>query len=294
TATDIAWCLVAECSEPILVDGEVHSAGASVGIASCPEHGADLATLVRQADLAMFDAKARHAGVMVYDPHQHHETRERLNVLRALTEHQLVLHYQPQADLRDGRIVGVEALVRWAHPERGLLFPDGFISFFEEAGVTTELTLEVLETAARQRAIWQRQGLDVGISINVPPSALSSALVDNVRRLLTGYDMPAQALTFEITESAMILDTERCRRILLELRALGASLSLDDYGTGYCSLSYLRDLPLDEVKIDRSFVQPCCRAPRTPPSSPPPSNSPTPWDCGPWPRAWRRPRRWRS
>jgi EAL domain-containing protein (putative c-di-GMP-specific phosphodiesterase class I) len=193
--------------------------------------------------------------VLVYDPERHSDPQNRLNAREALARHELVLVYQPQFDLRDGRMIGVEALVRWQHPSRGLLFPDGFLPFFEQAGLMAELTLRVLELGAAQVGEWRRAGTNLQLSINLAPSALLRPdLVDSITDTLIGQGLSPPDLTIEITENAMMLDIDRSRRALGELRALGVKLSLDDYGTGYCSLTYLRDLPLDEVKIDRSFV----------------------------------------
>ncbi len=255
TALVIGERLVLEICHPMLIEGEVHTIGASVGLALCPDDGTDMATLLQRADAAMFDAKANRQGAISYDPQRHHEDRDRLNVREGLAGHELVLHYQPQFALRDGRMTGAEALVRWQHPTRGLLYPDAFLSFFEQAGMMAELTLEVLAVAARDREAWRRQGLELEISVNLAPSALLRAdLIESIAKVLAQHRMPAHALTIEITENAMMIDVERARQTLRELRALGVQLALDDYGTGYCSLTYLRDLPLQEIKIDRSFV----------------------------------------
>ncbi len=247
--------MVTEIAHPMLIDGYVHTCGASIGIAACPEDGIDMATLMQRADVAMLDAKSTRAGPTSFDPARHRGEAEQLNVREALERHELFLHYQPQYDCRSGRMSGVEALVRWNHPTRGLLFPDTFLSFFEQAGMMGELTIEVLQIAAAARRQWSQQGSDLDLSINVAPSALNhGGLVRAVAESLKRFGLPATALVLEITEDAMLADLERSRLALLELSELGVQLSLDDFGTGYCSLTYLRNLPLSEVKIDRSFV----------------------------------------
>ena len=255
TALDIAQRLLAVIGLPFLVGQELHTVSAGIGVALAPEHGVDLAVLMQCADAAMRVAKDSDVHAQVYDPGRHGRIQERLNAREALARHELFLVYQPQFDLTDGRMAGVEALVRWQHPERGVLFPDAFLPFFEHAGLTAELTLRVVELAAAQARDWRLSGTDLQMSINLSPSALLRPdLVESIGDTLIGYDMTPATLTVEITENAMMLDIERSRRALSDLRALGVQLSLDDYGTGYCSLTYLRDLPLTEVKIDRSFV----------------------------------------
>jgi diguanylate cyclase (GGDEF)-like protein len=254
TALVVAQRMVAAIAEPFLIEGETQSAAASIGIALCPEDGVDMAVLLQRADAAMFDAKSHSGGVATYDTVKHGD-HERLSARDALEGHELVVVYQPQYDLANGRMIGVEALVRWKHPVRGLLYPDAFLSFFEQAGLMAELTLEVLEIGVRDRRRWQAGGTSLSLSINLAPSALLRGdLIESISRLLGEHGMPPAELTLEITENAMMLDIERSRRALADLHALGIRLSLDDYGTGYCSLTYLRDLPVHEIKIDRSFV----------------------------------------
>lgn len=214
-----------------------------------------MAALVRHADSAMYYAKSHQLGVATFDESRHDRERDSLNVQNALDRRELVVHYQPQYRLEDGRMHGVEALVRWQHPDRGLLAPDQFLPFFEKSALTAELTLEVLRCALADRDTWLEAGLDLALSVNLPPSALlDPELVRGVTRLVTRHGVTPGSLVLEITESAIMFDIERAQRALADLRSLGVELSLDDYGTGYCSLTYLRDLPLQEIKIDRSFV----------------------------------------
>jgi diguanylate cyclase len=248
--------MVSEISEPMIVDGQPHQVGASIGIALGPEDGTEMATLLQRADLAMFDAKANRHGPTVYDGHRHREQTQRLNVRDALDRHELVVHYQPQYSLRSGRMSGVEALVRWNHPTRGLLYPDAFLPSIEQAGMMGDVTLEVLRIAVQDRETWMNDyGLDLDLAVNLSPTALvHSGLITSIGAILDRHRVPPDVLTLEITEHAMMIDIERSRRTLVDLGAQGIKLSLDDYGTGYSSLTYLCELPLNEIKIDRSFV----------------------------------------
>jgi diguanylate cyclase (GGDEF)-like protein len=240
---------------PFLIEGNVQAITASLGIAECPDDGVDLAVLLQRANAAMIDAKNRGWGVASYEPDRSGEGSEGLNVFEALERHELEVHYQPQFSASTGELTGAEALVRWRHPHRGLLFPDVFLPFFEHAGLMSELTLEVLEAGAREHRAWCLDGLAIELSVNLAPSALlRDDLVGEIQAILARTGLAPTSLTLEITENVLLVDVERSLRALNELRATGVKLSLDDYGTGYCSLTYLRDLPLNEIKIDRSFV----------------------------------------
>jgi diguanylate cyclase len=253
-ALALAGRLVAGVAEPFLVDGVVQTASASVGIALCPDHGDDVAALLQRADLAMVDARQDAGPVSVYDADRIGSGAERFNVRDALIRRELFVLYQPQVD-RDGQVYGVEALVRWRHPDRGMVQPDRFLPFFEQAGLMAELTLYVLDIGARDRQRWRLDGTELALSVNLAPSALlHDDLLGSIGAILARQGLPPAALTLEITESVPVAESERSLRTLHDLRALGVHISLDDYGTGWCSLSYLIDLPLDEVKIDRSFV----------------------------------------
>jgi diguanylate cyclase (GGDEF)-like protein len=255
----IATRVAAGIAQPFLIDGVFQTATASIGIALCPDDGADLAVLLQRADAAMFDAKFRGAGVMNYEPQLHNRDHDRLNVRGALEQRELIVDYQPQFALSDGRMVAVEALVRWRHPVRGLLMPNDFLAFFEQAGLMAELTLQVLEIGARDCRQWHLDGTDLQLSVNLAPSALlQDDLVEAISDVLDRHGRTPASLTLEITENVLVMGFERSLETLTRLRALGIQLSLDDYGTGYCSLTYLRDLPVNEVKIDRSFVLTLC------------------------------------
>jgi EAL domain-containing protein (putative c-di-GMP-specific phosphodiesterase class I) len=187
------------------------------------------------------------------------DSRDRLRTLEQLREaletDQLVPHYQPQLDLRTGRITGVEALVRWEHPDRGLLTPDAFLALAEQAGLMRRLALGVLERSLRDLRCWRAAGHDLTVAVNLSVSNLQDvALPEQVAMLLDATGVPAGALTLEITEDVLMADAARSSQVLAALRTLGVRLSIDDYGTGYSSLSYLRALPVNELKVDRSFV----------------------------------------
>ncbi len=248
-----------ELSKPFLLDDVTLSVGASIGIATCPQDATDVNELIRRADVAMYAAKADGGGVRHYEPARDPYTRERLSMIEelraAIDNDELCVHYQPQCAVATGVVVGVEALVRWQHPVRGLLFPDQFLRLVEQTGLMPALTVAVLERAVQQCVRWRGDGIDVGVSVNVSASSLlDERLAGQVSLLLAKYGLPPCALTLELTESTLMADPDRCRATLSQLSETGVLLSIDDYGTGYCSLSYLQHLPVDELKLDRSFL----------------------------------------
>ncbi len=255
----VAGKLCGALAEPFSVgDMTVHST-VSVGIALSPDHGRDLSTLLRKADIAMYKAKA--SG----DPHSYGGTDDdgayRLRMVEelriALASDQLVVHYQPKIDLDTGDVHGVEALVRWNHPSRGLLYPDSFLDVVEEFGLMRTLTRVVLQIALDQVATWWAQDQHLTVAVNLSASSLVDAdLPDEVSAMLSTRDLSPCVLQLEITEDFLMADRDRARAILTRLRDDGIQISIDDFGTGYSSLSYLRDLPIDELKLDRSFVFP--------------------------------------
>src|SRR5664280_3108111 len=175
----------------------------------------------------------------------------------ALVDDQLVVHYQPKIDLDTGEVHAVEALVRWEHPTRGLLYPDSFLHLVDESGLMPSLTRAVLAQALDQAAAWHTQSQRLTVTVNLSASSLvDSDLPVQVTAMLAARDLPPVALQLEITEEFLMADRDRARSILTRLRDGGVQISIDDYGTGYSSLSYLRDLPIDELKLDRSFVFP--------------------------------------
>jgi EAL domain-containing protein (putative c-di-GMP-specific phosphodiesterase class I) len=176
---------------------------------------------------------------------------------------QLTIHYQPKVDSKTARVTGVEALVRWQHPTRGLLPPDVFLPLAEDAGLMRELTAAVLEQSLDQVATWRTAGRRLSVAVNLSASSLVDLeLPERVNEMLAERELPASALELEITEDFLMGDRERAREILTRLRELGVRVAVDDFGTGYSSLAYLRELPIDELKLDRSFVQPMADDPR--------------------------------
>jgi EAL domain-containing protein (putative c-di-GMP-specific phosphodiesterase class I) len=174
---------------------------------------------------------------------------------RAIENRELVLHYQPKATLIDGRVRGVEALVRWQHPERGLVPPDVFIPVAEHTGLIRPLTLFVVEEALKQCRTWREQGFELTVAVNVAMrNILDDEFPNTLARLLEKYGLAAEVLELELTETSVLADPPRAKQILQRLRDTGVSLAVDDFGTGYASLAYLSELPVDEIKIDRSFV----------------------------------------
>ncbi|MDO8106356.1 EAL domain-containing protein [Isoptericola sp. b441] len=238
----------------------------SIGVALHPDHASDVETLVRLADAATHRAKRVGPVCLHGDPHgSEREDRERTatELRAALATGQLVLHYQPKVALSTGVVVGVEALVRWQHPTRGLLYPDAFLDVVEETGLMRALTDEVLRTALDQVATWRLAGAAVSVAVNLPASILVDVdLPTQVQVMLAERRLPATALELEITEESLMSDRARARTILSELRDNGVRIAVDDFGTGYSSLAYLRDLPIDELKLDRSFVFPMSDDPR--------------------------------
>jgi diguanylate cyclase (GGDEF)-like protein len=234
--------------------------GCSIGVAMWPDHGDDAAVLLQRADVAMYSAKDHQKGVDVYDPARDTYSLERLAMvgeLRAAIERgELAVHYQPKADVVTGRLLGMEALVRWAHPRRGSVPPEELIGIAEQTGLIRPLTLWVLNQALRQCRSWRRAGHSFDIAVNLSiRNLLDAELPADVLRLLSDLGLPASCLTFEITESSIMSDPVRSLAVLGRLREMGVHLAIDDFGTGYSSFSHLRRLPVDEIKIDKSFVQ---------------------------------------
>ncbi len=259
-AARVADALRAALDAPLPVDGQPMRVGASVGIALAPAHGADGTTLLRRADMAMDAAKRGRLGQALYEPAQDQHTPERLALIVALRDAiergGLTLHYQPQVDIASGRVCGVEALARWSHPERGIIPPDAFIPLAEQTGLIAPLTDWVLAEAIRQARAWQRTGLLLGVSVNLSMWNLHDpALPDRVAGLLQDHGLSPAWLRLELTESALMADTERTVDVLARLAALGPRLAVDDFGSGYSSLAYLKKLPVDELKIDKGFVR---------------------------------------
>jgi diguanylate cyclase (GGDEF)-like protein len=236
------------------------TARASIGVAAAPQHGDDAQTLIRHADVAMYAAKENGSGLRLYEPSVDVNSPQRLALiadLRAAVERRdLTVVFQPKVDPRTGRVTGAEALARWYHPTLGAIPPDDFIPLAEHGGLVRPLTLHVLEVSLRRRAVWAREGHDLNVAVNLSPNVLlDSELPEIVALLLAQTGNPPYTLTLEITESTILADPAGSLATLERLHALGVKLSIDDFGTGYSSLGRLRELPIHEVKIDKSFVQ---------------------------------------
>ncbi|MET9776379.1 bifunctional diguanylate cyclase/phosphodiesterase [Streptomyces sp. NPDC006367] len=258
SATRLARGLVTELGSPLDLDGLTLVLEASAGVAVFPDHALDAEGLLRRADVAMYQAKRDRTGVEVYESKRDSNTPDRLGLLgdlrRALDAHEVQLHYQPKVRF-DGQVAGLEALVRWVHPERGRVPPDEFIAIAESSGLMPRLTEYVLETALGQVARWRSQGLFVPVAVNVSPRDVHTpGFAGSVAARLARHGVPAGALQLEITEHVLLEDPQRAADTLAALTAHGVKMSLDDFGTGYSSLVHLRRLPVSELKIDRSFV----------------------------------------
>jgi diguanylate cyclase (GGDEF)-like protein len=258
SATRVARGLVAALSSPLDLDGLTLVLEASAGVAVFPDHALDAEGLLRRADVAMYQAKRDRTGVEVYESKRDSNTPDRLGLLgdlrRALDAHEVQLHYQPKVRF-DGQVAGLEALVRWVHPERGKVPPDEFIAIAESSGLMPHLTEYVLETALGQVARWRAQGLRVPVAVNVSPRDVHTpGFAGSVAARLARHGVPAGALQLEITEHVLLEDPQRAADTLAGLTGHGVKMSLDDFGTGYSSLVHLRRLPVSELKIDRSFV----------------------------------------
>ena len=259
-ADDTARRLLRELSVAIRLEGLLVDVRASVGVAVAPQHGTALDELLQHADVAMYLAKERGGGVEHYDAGRDRNCAERLGMVaelrEALASSQLEVHYQPQAELRTGRVERVEALVRWRHPERGLVPPDQFVPLAESSGLVEQLTALVLDASLAQAAAWRAEGLPLSVAVNVYVRDLSGgSLVTDVARALARHGVPASCLQLEVTEGSLFTDSHGAAATLRHLDVLGVALALDDFGTGYSSLGHLRRLPVQEIKVDRSFVQ---------------------------------------
>jgi diguanylate cyclase (GGDEF)-like protein len=258
-AVVVAKKLQAALHEPFPLDGLSLDVEASIGLAVYPEHGNDPDELLQRADIAMYVAKETHAGFVLFDPKQDQHSPTRLVLLgelrRALDEQQLVLHYQPKIDAHIGQVLGVEALVRWQHPDQGLIPPAEFIPLAERTGLIGPLTHYVLDSALRQCQQWRQAGHELAVAVNVSARRLLDLeFPDEVVALLATWQVPARLLMVEITESTIMADPDRALEILGRLNGMGVEVAIDDFGTGYSSMAYLKTLPVHELKIDRSFV----------------------------------------
>ncbi len=247
-------------SKPFNIDGLTLAVTASAGIALAPQHGNNAASLLQRADIAMYLAKDRRSGIELYSPTRDQSVQRRLmlggQLLSALGDSgQLSVMYQPIADLSSGDVLRVEALARWEHPVHGWVPATEFIAIAEQMGLVDQVTEFVLHEALTQAAAWRQGGLQVGLAVNLSGRELSDdGLVEFVASELDEHDFPASSLTLELTETEVMSDLKEASAVLTRLSRLGIRIAVDDYGTGYSSLAYLHRLPVQELKIDRSFV----------------------------------------
>jgi diguanylate cyclase (GGDEF)-like protein len=258
-AVAVASKLLAGFDEPFRLEDLALEVEASIGVAVYPEHGSDPDELLQRADIAMYAAKDTHAGFVLFDPKQDQHSPRRLALLgelrRAIDQQQLLLHYQPKVDAHTSRVLGVEALVRWQHPEHGLIPPGEFIPLAERTGLIGPLTHYVLDAALHQCRDWRQDGHELPVAVNVSARRLLDLdFPGEVAGLLTHWRVPARLLMVEITESTIMADPTHAIQILGRLNEMGVQLSIDDFGTGYSSMAYLKTLPVHELKVDRSFV----------------------------------------
>ena len=256
----VANKLIHAMEQPFNVDNHQLTIGLSIGIAMYPEHGTDMHTLVRHADIAMYNAKNNGHGFSIYDSTQNIHTLHNLqleqDLFASIKNNELVLYYQPKILVSNGSVVGVEALIRWQHPNHGLIAPDDFIPIAEQTGFIQELTLWVLNQALQDYSKCKLENKPPSISVNLSALNLRDEKITlKITEALAKWSIPPEVLTLELTESAIMSDPEFATAILTKLDAMGVSLSIDDFGTGYSSLAYVKNLPIDEIKIDKSFVQ---------------------------------------
>jgi len=264
---DFAESLRVALQTPMDLEGQRLDVNGSLGIAFYPADGTDLNALLQRAELAMYEAKRRQSGYMLAEQVGPGPLPEHLSLIGemrdALDKREFILHYQPKLDLASGRVTGAEALLRWQHPQRGLVAPARFIPFAESTGFIREITPWLLEAVVAQTAAWRAQGFELVVSANLSArDLLDPGLVAWVRELVTGHALPPAALCLEITESALMEDPALAQAHLQALADFGVKLSIDDYGAGQASLAYVKSLPVHELKIDQSFIRTLADSPK--------------------------------
>ncbi|MDH5183648.1 MAG: EAL domain-containing protein [Gammaproteobacteria bacterium] len=245
--------------KPFSIEGHKLNVGISIGIVESPLHGDDVNILMQRADVAMYNAKRNNLGFSIYRPEQDQHDISRLQLMSELSDaikyERLELYYQSKIDVQSGKVIGAEALLRWNHPVRGFIQPDEFIPMAEQTGLIKPLSYWVISHALKQCAIWHKRGLNLSVAINISVQCLyDEKLLKSLRKEIQANKIPANKCILELTESDLMNDPIRAKHILSELKTTGASISIDDFGTGYSSLAYLKQLPVSEIKIDRSFV----------------------------------------
>jgi diguanylate cyclase (GGDEF)-like protein len=258
-AEEVARAVHRTIEEPFAFQGLTLDVEASIGIALHPLHAADFEELMQRADVAMYRAKAKRSGYEVYHPDEDESDATKLKLASELRQapvrNELVMHYQPKADLSTGRIVGAEALMRWRHPRHGVMMPDRFIPLAERSGLIRSLTMFAIETALTQARSWREAGIELAVSVNLSTRDLIDVgLPEEISALLDQIGVPGRLLELEITEGVIMADPLRARGVISRLREMGVNVAIDDFGMGYSSLGYLRQLPVKDLKIDKSFV----------------------------------------
>jgi diguanylate cyclase (GGDEF)-like protein len=257
-AVQLAGRIRTALSAPLILHGVLLDIRVSIGVAVYPDHGDEVNSLVQRAEIAMYVAKDTRTALQVDDPSTDEHSTERLALVgelrHALDRGEIVVHYQPKATMYDGRVRSVEALVRWQHPERGLIGPYEFVHLAEHTGLIRPLTHHVLRTALEQCRQWRDRGIDLPVAVNLSVRDLVDLDPGSIAAELDRFGLEPRSLGIEITETMLVLDPNRTIEVLARLHEMGVRVSLDDFGTGWSSLSYLQRLPVDELKIDRSFI----------------------------------------
>lgn len=255
----VAERILDACARPFVVGESMFQISASLGVSIWPTDGKTVDELLQAADMAMYSSKAEGRNTLrFYDPQMNEKAKARATVeseLRnALREGHFVLHYQPQFSVHSRGVIGAEALIRWHHPTRGVIPPSSFIRVAEETNLITPIGDWVLSEAVKQGRKWRDMGLTLRVAVNLSGRQFTDSLAERVSAVLTENDYPPQLLELELTESFLVADTDKAVRILRSLRSLGVRVALDDFGTGWSSLNYLKNFPVDTLKIDRSFI----------------------------------------
>jgi len=259
TAVHVAERVREVLRQPFELESMSLRVDASIGIALAPDHGTEPGALLQKADFAMYAAKRERQPWQIYSSEHASNTRERLELMEdlrdALQRAEFVVHYQPKFDLFSGMVTAVEALARWQHPKRGILQPAAFLELVEESGLMGEFTMAVLDQALIQQARWVDDGYDLDVAVNLSPANLRDEdLANKIAVLIARRGVRPGSITLEITEDSFIADPDQALRVLGKLKAAGVEISIDDYGTGFSSLTYLRRLPVSELKLDRTFL----------------------------------------